>query len=275
MSVSEARKPIIAAHRGVAGGNIACNTLAAFDAAIAQGADLIELDVAISADHNLFVFHPGKEYPHLGSEKLIADMTSAEVAQLRFLNQDRTPTQQGVMTLDDALEHLKNRCYINVDKFWSAIGPIAQCIRRHSMQEQVVVKTEGNLPNIRQVEQLAPDLPYMLVMRDRDDFSDQMHRYHVRYVGSEVLFARDDAPVAQPEYLRHMHDLGLFVWANAIIYDYNQPLVGGHDDDISLTDPDAGWGWLLDRGFDIIQTDWTLPLKCYMQLRTGGQGLRP
>lgn len=269
MSVLEARKPIIAAHRGTAGGNVPCNTLAAFDAAIAQGAELIELDVAISADHNLFVFHPGKEYPHLGSEKLIADMNADEVRTLRFLNQDRTPTLHGVATLDEALEHLKNRCYINVDKFWSAIGPIAECIRRHNMVEQVVVKTEGNVENIRQVEQLAPDLPYMLVMRDRDDFTHRIlnKEFNVRYVGSEVLFAQDDAPVADPSYLKYMHDNGLLVWANAILYDYNQPLVGGHDDDVSLTDPDAGWGWLLDRGYDIIQTDWTLPLKCYMQSR--------
>jgi len=35
---------IIAAHRGVAGGNIPCNTIAAYDAALAQGADMIEID---------------------------------------------------------------------------------------------------------------------------------------------------------------------------------------------------------------------------------------
>lgn len=37
---------LIAAHRGIAGGNIPCNTIAAFDAALYQGADMIELDVA-------------------------------------------------------------------------------------------------------------------------------------------------------------------------------------------------------------------------------------
>lgn len=268
MSVLEARKPLIAAHRGVGGGNLHCNTLDAFDAALRQGADLIELDVAISRDAKLFVFHPGMEFAHLGSDRLIADMTADEVRTLRFLNQDRTPTHREVATLDDALEHLKGRCYINVDKFWSAIGPIAECIRRHGMQEQVVVKTQASEENLAEVERLAPDLPYMLVMRDRDDYTDAVIHRPLRYVGAEVLFARDDAPVAQPEYIRRMHDLGLLLWVNAILYDDHKPLVGGHDDDLSVvSDPDAGWGWLLDRGYDIIQTDWPLALKEYRRTR--------
>lgn len=32
--------------------------------------------------------------------------------------------------------------------------------------------------------------------------------------------------------------------------------------------PKKGWGWLADRGYDIIQTDWTLALKTYLE-KTG------
>ena len=50
---------ILCAHRGIFGGNIPCNTIASFDFAIAEGADMIELDVTRSADGELFIFHPG------------------------------------------------------------------------------------------------------------------------------------------------------------------------------------------------------------------------
>lgn len=56
-------RPLLAAHRGVAGGNIPCNTLVAYEIALRQGADIVELDVARSADGVLFVFHPGMERP--------------------------------------------------------------------------------------------------------------------------------------------------------------------------------------------------------------------
>ena len=53
------------------------------------------------------------------------------------------------------------------------------------------------------------------------------------------------------------HEKGLLLWANAIVYDKNAVISAHHTDDGALTgDPDAHWGWLLDRGFDIIQTDW-------------------
>ena len=48
-------RTLITAHRGVTGGNIPGNTLAAFDAALLQGADMIELDVSNSIDGELFV----------------------------------------------------------------------------------------------------------------------------------------------------------------------------------------------------------------------------
>ena len=67
------------------------------------------------------------------------------------------------------------------------------------------------------------------------------------------------------EYIAAMHQKGLLLWANAIVYDYRAVLTAGHTDDSSLTgDPYSGWGWLVDRGYDIIQTDWTLSAKLYL-----------
>ena len=66
--------PLIAAHRGVCGGNIPCNTIQAFDIALRQGADIIELDVTRSSDGKMFVFHPGKESIHLYSPRSITDL---------------------------------------------------------------------------------------------------------------------------------------------------------------------------------------------------------
>ena len=62
------------------------------------------------------------------------------------------------------------------------------------------------------------------------------------------------------------HDL--LVWVNSIVYNEAEIISAGHTDDISLTeDPEKGWGWLLDRQVDFIQTDWLLALKGYMEKR--------
>ena len=64
-SIFENRKalprPFIAAHRGVSGANIPCNTLLAQKIAINEGADVVEIDVTKSLDGEYFCFHPGME----------------------------------------------------------------------------------------------------------------------------------------------------------------------------------------------------------------------
>lgn len=263
------KKPLIAAHRGVSGGNIPCNTIASYDIALSQGADIVELDVSRTADGKLFVFHPGMESAHLLSPKLLKDMTADEVSSLRYVNTDNTPTQFGISSLEDVLEHLKGKCLINVDKFFFWPGEIGKVIRSLGMQDQVIVKTGDDPALFDEVERVASDMPYMVITRS-DTFSDTLLKRNLRYVGTEVLFAEDTSPLASPAYVDAMHAKGLKVWVNGIVYDYKAVLSGGHNDDISVTGhPDEGWGWLCDRGYDIIQTDWTLPLKLYMDQKYG------
>lgn len=262
------KKIQIAAHRGVSGANIPCNTPQAYQIALMQGADIVELDVAPSADGALFVFHPGMEKPHLGCAKPIAQMSAAEVSGLRYLNQDDVPTHYGVARLDDVLELLKGRCVVNVDKFWHAPQAIADTIRRHGMADQVIIKTPEKPEYFDAVERFAPEMAFMPVIRYRDSCTELLRQRALRCIGAEVLFEHDSDPVACPEYLEAMHQAGMLVWVNAIVYDERAVISAGHTDDRALAgDPEGGWGVLADRGFDMIQTDWCAMLRNYLQER--------
>ena len=82
------------------------------------------------------------------------------------------------------------------------------------------------------------------------------------------LFDRDSDEIVSDPYIRWMHEHDLLVWVNSIVYNEAEIISAGHTDDISLTeDPEKGWGWLLDRQVDFIQTDWLLALKEYMEKR--------
>src|ERR1700761_117450 len=56
-------RPMVAAHRGYAAAATE-NTLAAFHAAIAAGADMIEFDVRRTRDGELIIFHDGQAGGH-------------------------------------------------------------------------------------------------------------------------------------------------------------------------------------------------------------------
>ncbi len=262
------RRPLIAAYRGVSSANIPCNTLAAYKIALMQGADIVEIDVARSIDGKLYAFHPGMELPHLKSEKAIAELPSVDVDRLVYINQDGVPTLYRVNTLEEALRFLKDKCYINVDKFWMFPEEIAEMIRRCGVEKQVIVKTPLGEEHFSRLENVAPDFGYIPMVKTVDTVTDMLLQRTGRYLGAEVLFESDADPVATPECIRSMHEKGLLVWGNAIVYDYRAVISAHHTDDGALTeDMDAHWGWFIDRGFDIIQTDWCQMLRGYMARR--------
>ena len=264
-------KVILCAHRGLSSANVPCNTLTAFKAAVMAGADMVELDVSRSVDGKYYVFHPGMEHAHLCRKKLIAVMKSKKVDKLRFVNQDNSPTDYNINTLEEIFEYLKGKCYINVDKFWTDVPGITECIRRCGVEKQVIVKTGTNQKYIDDVLKYASDLMFMPIVKHKDDITDTLAEKGINCIGAEVLFDDENDPVASDEYIKSMHDKGRIVFANAIIYNKNDILSAGHSDDNSISiSPDYGWGWLADKGFDVIQTDWCSLAKPYLENKKRG-----
>lgn len=264
-----AERIIIAAHRGASGGNIPCNTIAAYDIALSHGADMIEIDANMSADGTLYSFHPKMEPIHLYKDCCIRDMHDSEIKELRYVNYDRTPTEWGLCTLDEIFERYKNRCFINIDKFWEFPKEISDAIRRHDMLDQIVVKTAPKKEFLDIIESYAPEIPYLPIIKKDEGIHEMLKGRNINYVGVELVFDDEQNDIGTQEFADKLHADGKLVWSNGIIYNYKKQLAGGHSDDYSLAyDPEGGWGWLADRGYDIIQTDWTLALRLFLE-KTG------
>lgn len=260
-------KIILAAHRGTAGGNIPCNTLTAYEIALKQGADMIEIDISKSADGKLFIFHPGMEHAHLNKNIDLSKMTWDEISRLRYVNLDNDETQFSINTLDEVLEQFKDRCYINCDKFWDHPREITDCIRAHGMTDQVLVKSPLDRGIYDFLESYAPELPYMVVViEDATEVHRELLSRNINYMGQELIFATEDNPICSPEYLDMLRKDNILSWANAIVCNYRGVFAAGHSDDTAVGgDMDNSWGWLVRRGFDCIQTDWMLMLKMYLE----------
>lgn len=257
---------IIVAHRGVAGGNIPCNTIASYEIALKQGADMIETDLNMTADGELVIFHPKMEPHHFCKNVSIPQMSWEGVKELRYVNLDDTPTQFGVVRFDDLLENFKDRCYINIDKFWGNPEAIYRAVKRHGMIDQILVKSSLSEEVLTVLETVAPELPFMPIVREAHPEHETLMKRNINYVGVEVLFKKDDSGLASEEFFDKMHRDGKLVWVNSIIYNYKTQLAGGHSDDSALCDSmEYGWGWLGDRDFDLIQTDWPLMLINFLK----------
>lgn len=259
---------LIATHRGEVCGNIPHNSLPAFETALRMGADMLETDITLTGDGVPVIFHPRQELNQLKQDVHIDQMSWDEVKQLRYVNDCRAATEWGLLTLDQFLETFKNRAFLNLDHCWHYFEPVIQAVRRHNMLDQVLMKAPGNMEYLQAMEQLAPDMMFMTICKQEDTVTEALEHMDINLVGVELVFAKDDSPLVDDAYIQMQHDKGRLLWCNTILYNYLKPLSGGHTDDISVTgNPDQGWGWVVDKGFDIIQTDWTLALRKYLTER--------
>ena len=258
----------IVAHRGAAGSNIPCNTIPAFDIALKGGASILEMDLFKSTDGKIFIFHTGKESYQLNKNIDLTKLDSEEIKKLRLINVDFNPTQWGINSFDDVLEHFKGRCILNLDRIGDCIPDVINVVKRHNMKDQVLLK-HAPIPSVLKIiEDVAHDYMFMPIYMEEDNASEIIEKMNINYIGAELVFKTEESPVIQPEYIESMKKRGKTLWGNAVLYNYKIPLSAGHTDDVSMIDdPDKGWGWLVDHGFDIIQTDWTYQCCKYLKDR--------
>ena len=256
------KKILLTAHGGYNGGIITFNSLMGFETAVRAGADVIEIDLARSAEGKLYVFHPGTEKRMLGMDCDITKMTKAEIEALRTLD-----SRQPIPSLDALLETFKGRCYINTDKAYTCFPELVKAIRRHGVEDQIILKGEVKDTRVYDMtEALAPDIAFLAVSYETDHALEICKSRNIHYVGSEVVFREDNAPVTEDSYIAGMHRNGKVLWVNPIRFSLTRPLTGGHDDHASLLDdPAKGWGWLADKGYDIFQTDWLTDCRVYLE----------
>jgi glycerophosphoryl diester phosphodiesterase len=175
---------------------------------------------------------------------------------LKLCNYDGCPTHISINTLDEVLEHLKGRVYINVDKFGANPAEIIEVIRRHGMKDQIVLKCGPQKNRLEIVETYAPDIPFLVVISEDNGCHEMLKNMDINYIGAELLFKTEDDEIATEKYRQTLRNDDKLLWVNTIVYDSNVVLAAGHSDDAAVSgDPEFGWGWCADR-FDILQTDW-------------------
>ena len=257
---------LVAAHRGVAGANIPCNTIPAFDIALKEGADILEMDLIRTIDGEIFIFHTGKEPFQLDRHINLCKLTANEVRNLKLVNVDFAETEWGLNTFDEILERYKGKCILNLDKSIDILDSVVEKVNKHNMQDQILLKSDPDMKSLKMIENYASDYMYMPILKNIDNGTEIIDAMNINYIGAELVFSSEDVEVAKDSFIYGMHKKGKILWGNGILYDSKVPLSAGHSDDISMIDnPDKGWGWLAEKGFDIIQTDWTSQCKRYLQ----------
>ena len=137
-------RPAIFAHRG-ASTRAPENTLAAFEMAVAENADGIELDVKLSADGHVVVIHDMTVDRTTGTHGRVKDLSLADLRALDagsfFSEKFRS---EKIPTLEEVFEALGKRTFINVELTnYNSPGDhlvesVCMLVKKFGLQERVI-----------------------------------------------------------------------------------------------------------------------------------------
>lgn len=152
--------PLVIAHRG-ASAYAPENTLAAFQLAHTQGADMLELDVRRSADGVLVVFHDATTERWDGQPRPVSTCTLADLRRLDIGG-------EAVATLAEVCAFARTSgMLLNVELKQPDIAvPVVQLLRTHDMIDQTLVAAFSPAA-LHELSQVAPDLQRGYLMGTR------------------------------------------------------------------------------------------------------------
>lgn len=273
---------MIAAHRAgsmQAGKTLyAENSLAAVEGSIAIGAEIVEVDVRRAKDGEFVIMHDSWLDRTTTCKGEVVNYTLAELKKCRLVIEGTgAVTNETVSTLREMLLTTRDRILINLDNKLEVTdlpGMVAEA-RDLGMADQVIVKE--NLWNRQRIDAASAALAragggfqFMPILADDAvhdaAFADEVDKaFAPRAIelinwrnGAETLTASGG-----PLFSNHMRaeaargDWHLWADTYAIVHKPGGFLAGGRGDELAVAAglPREAWGFWVDRGATIIQTD--------------------
>lgn len=246
------------------------NSLAAIAHSIEQGADVVELDVQKTKDGKLILMHDATLDRTTTGTGRVCDWILDSIKTLFLRNGAALRIKHRVPTLEEALMLVKGKVMVNLDKAYPIFDEIYPLLKKTGTVRQIVMKGGNSVEEVMQdLGKYLDEILYMPVIQiDAPDGIRKIKEFEeaLKPVAFELVFASDTCKT--PKVAREMLKGKSRIWYNTLW----DTLAGGYDDDKSLEDPDAGYGFLIDQlGATMIQTDRTAFLLEYLKSR----GLHP
>jgi len=244
---------IVVAHRGD-WRNFPENSLEAIESAIKMGVDIVEIDIQRTRDSVLILMHDATLNRTTTGKGRVSDIPYDSIRDLNLRNGCNIRTIHKVPTLEEALLHAKGKIMLNLDKADRYFDQVYQLTEKTGTTHQIIMKGSKSVDDVKKMYgPYLSDLIYMpIVNLDKEGAKEQLVLFmeELNPVAFELLFSNDSNRLAFEA--KEMLDGGSLIWYNTLW----STMAGGHDDDMSLTDPDKGYGYLIDSlDARIIQTD--------------------
>lgn len=143
---TDAPRRVVVAHRGGAALGME-NSLSCIEKGIAAGADMVEIDIHLTADGELVVCHDNTVNRTTDGRGHISHMTLAELKQLHLKDADGNPSDETLPTLEEVLQQVKGCCGLLIEikgegkNYEPLVQKLDEVLMRYGMVDEVVVQS--------------------------------------------------------------------------------------------------------------------------------------
>lgn len=241
------------------------NSLDAINSIIQMGGDVVEIDVQRTKDGQLILMHDERLDRTTNGKGLIAETTFADIQKLFLKDHNGNVTQHKVPTLKEVLLMSKGRIMLNLDKADRFFEQVVALLQETGTTDIAILKGLQSIEEIN--NRLGVHLDSIIFMpmvrMDNDDAEQRITSFvnEMAPVVFEVGYQKSDNPL--PLKAKKLVARKSLLWYNSL-----KGRNGNHDDVVSKADPDAGYGYLIDKlGARMIQTDEPARLIEYLRSR--------
>ena len=257
---------VVASHRGD-WRNYPENSLAAIESVIGMGADIVEIDLALTSDSVLVVCHDRTLNRTTTGKGLIAEIPYDSIQRCFLKSGHGVATSHRMPTLREALELCKDRIVVNIDKGYQYYDLVQRLSEELGVTGQLLIKGKSPVADVAaKFSRYEHNMMYMPII---DILKPKGQALFAEYLGTDTVPLAYE--VCWSEYtpaveacMKKVVAGGSKLWVNSLW----PSLCGGLCDDAAFEgDPAAVYGKLVDMGATMIQTDRPELLISYLRAR--------
>ncbi|GLB53833.1 glycerophosphoryl diester phosphodiesterase [Neptunitalea chrysea] len=239
---------LVAAHRA-AHQEFPENSEKAILEAIRVKTDIVELDVRETKDHELVIIHDRTIDRTTTGKGLVKNFTLAELKALRLIFNGE-PTDQVILTFDEALKLCKDKIIVDVDfkaetkeSFVNALN----ILKANQMEDEVLFYIYDDYKLIKKLRKLDEDITVMPRAYSEKNIDKILKFEDIKVIHVDFTFYTDAL-------MQEVLDAQSRVWANALgKYDTEQQESG------------TGYDTIIKKNVNVIQTDYPKELLVYLR----------
>ena len=260
------KRVMIASHRGKFSSSVMENTSLAFLLAMGEGADMVEMDLALTKDGRLVGHHDATMVRLFHIENKISDFTLAELMELPLYNYVGESCVERLETFEEILDAMRDKALLVRDKSWDYWDEVYEVLNDRDMVGQAIFKFYDKDEAAYEWAEKHTDCIFVPMVKNVASLERMLKlKEKTALPAIEILATAESDAIYYKEVLNWIHENGMKVWCNSLSLARRLVFGAGNDDLRSFRHGgDTGWGKLIEQGVDIIQTDWPYEVKQYL-----------